>query len=139
MAMIKKYIAIFIAVGLLSTSLTAVAEILPAKELNSISEQSTAKAIQQFKSDPKANAAYKETANFIGDKLLNLAQKGFYTISVININTVFNKEMLINKLADKQKNSLKSILKQNLINKGYTVQEGQHNNIGIHWIITWKN
>ena len=46
--------------------------------------------------------------------------------------------MKYNKLTDKQKDILESILKKELKSLGYKVESARYDNIGLHWAISWE-
>ncbi len=114
------------------------AELLPAKKLKSISSKATTKAIADFKKDKKSKEAYDESKKFIADRLNKVASEGFYNIVYVNINDIYTKKMKYNKLNDKQKDILESILKKELKALGYNVESAKYDNIGLHWAISWE-
>ncbi|MDB2405585.1 hypothetical protein N9W00_01480 [Arcobacteraceae bacterium] len=133
----KKLISSTIVIATLGVSLFG-AELQSAKKLKSISLKATKAAIVDFKKDKKSKEAYVESKNFIADRLNKTASGGFYNIVYVNINSIYTKKMKYNKLSDKQKDMLESILKKELVSLGYQVQSAKYDNIGLHWAISWE-
>lgn len=135
----KKLIGSLVAITILGVSLLG-AELQSTKKLKSISTKATKEAIVKFKKDKKSKEAYDESKSFIAKRLYSTANEGFYNIVYVNINDIYKdvKKMKYNKLSNKQKDMLESILKKELISFGYQVQSAKYDNIGLHWAISWE-
>ncbi|HAI68120.1 MAG TPA: hypothetical protein DCM38_01645 [Gammaproteobacteria bacterium] len=113
-------------------------DLLPAKDLKAISQRMTARLIKAFKTQNKTRAAYEEARKFIANRLNTIAQQGFYNVLFVQINDTNTKNMGYNKLTDKEKDMLKSILKRELFELGYRIESLKFDNIGLHWAISWE-
>ncbi len=113
-------------------------DLLPAKELKAISQRSTARLIKAFKTQNKTRAAYEEVRRHIANRLNTIAQQGFYNVLFVLINETNTKNMPYNKLTDKEKEMLESILKRELFELGYRIESLKYDNIGLHWAISWE-
>lgn len=113
------------------------ADLQPAKVLKSVSQKATEKVISEFKKGEATQVAYIETKEFIATQLLALANEGFYDVAYVRIIHGDTKNMKFNKLSDKDKDMLKSILKTELKALGYKVEDAKYDSIGLHWAISW--
>jgi hypothetical protein len=117
---------------------SAGSDLLPAKDLKAISQRSTARLIQAFKTQKKTRAAYEEVRRHIANRLNTIAEQGFYNVLFVLINEANTKNMRYNKLNDKEKEMLESILKRELFELGYRIEPLKYDNIGLHWAISWE-
>lgn len=114
------------------------ADLQSAKVLKSVSQKATEKVISEFKKGEVTKVAYIETKEFIATQLLALANEGFYDVTYVLITSNGDtKNMKLNKLSDKDKDMLKSILKTELKALGYKVEDAKYDSIGLHWAISW--